>query len=353
LLHEADSLLQENYYSELPGKRTRVYGAIRGLVASLEDPYTYFVEPQTAEIDASNLAGAFGGIGAEISLDEEGRFVVTRVYEGNPAAEAGIQVGDIIVAVDGQSVESETPNMDDLIARIRGPVGEPVALTLLRDGERLELEMVRAEVLIPSVIAEILPEDGRIGYIKITRFTERSPKEVEDAIHDLRAQGAEAFVLDLRDNGGGLVDSAVGVVSHFLSGGVVVREERGQEAEERVLTAQPGGLALDDPLVVLVNANTASASEIVAGALQDRGRAQLIGQTTLGKGSVQVILSLSDGSSLHVTSALWFTPENHPLSGQGLTPDLPVEPVEGADAELAAAIDALGEHLAVAETGQP
>jgi carboxyl-terminal processing protease len=353
LLYEADGLLQETFYTELPDERLRVYGAIHGLVGSLGDPYTIFVEPPAAEVDAYNLAGAFGGIGAEIGLDEQGHFVISRVYEDSPAAEAGVRVGDIIIAVDGESVESETPNIDDLLARIRGSVGEPVTITFLRDGERLELTMIRAEVLIPSVIAEILREDSRIGYIKITRFTERSPQEVEDAIRALRAQGAEAFVLDLRDNGGGLVDSAVGVASQFLSGGVVAREERGREAEQRVFNVQRGGAALTDPLVVLVNGQTASASEIVAGALQDRGRAALIGQTTLGKGSVQVILSLSDGSSLHVTNARWFTPNNRPLNGQGLEPDIPIEPVEETDAELAAAIDALSERLAVTETAQP
>jgi carboxyl-terminal processing protease len=340
LVGEADALLARHFYGEIPDETTRIYGAVRGMVASLNDPYTFFMEPPAAEVDAGNLAGVFGGIGAEISRTEEGYFIIVRVYRDNPAAEADLQADDIILAVDGAELDISTSDMNEAISRIRGPVGEPVVLTILREEERFDVELIRVEVLIPSVIWEPVEEDPRVGYILVTRFTERSPEEMQQAIDELRQAGVEAYVLDLRNNGGGLVDSAVGVVSEFLDGGLVLSERR-IEGEEQTYNAVRGGAALDEPLVVLVNEQTASASEIVGGALQDRERAILIGQQTFGKGSVQVILPLSDGSSLHVTTAEWFTPSHHPIDGNGLLPDIVTEPVEGRDAEIEAALDYL------------
>src|SRR5574341_156920 len=302
LLAEADALLQEHYLFEMPDESTRVHGAIRGLVASLNDPYTVFVEPQSAEVDTTNLAGRFGGIGAEITRDDQGNFVIARVYRDHPAEAAGVQEGDIIAAVDGIAVDTSAQDMNAVLSAIRGEIGQPVVLTLERDGEQFDVEIIRAEVLVPSAFWQVLDADSRIGYIQITRFTDRTPEEVRQAIQELEGQEIEALVLDLRNKGGGLVDSAVEVAGEFLDGGVVLYE-RSRVEDERVFNAPRGGSALDIPLVVLVNANTASASEILAGALQDRGRATLIGQQTFGKGSVQLILPLSDGSSLHVTTA--------------------------------------------------
>jgi carboxyl-terminal processing protease len=198
--------------------------------------------------------------------------------------------------------------------------------------------MIRAEVLVPSAFWRILDEDARIGYIQLTRFTDRAPEEVRQALSELEAQGAQVIVFDLRDNGGGLVDSSTEIAGEFLDGGVILYEDR-RNADEQVFNAPRGGHALDIPLVVLVNQNTASASEILVGALQDRDRARVIGQKTYGKGSVQLILPLSDGSSIHVTTAQWFTPDHHRLETQGLTPDIEVQPVEGIDAVLQAAVE--------------
>jgi carboxyl-terminal processing protease len=340
LVSETDALLEQYFLYPLPDDTTRIHGAVAGLVASYNDPYTYFVEPRAAEVDTGNLAGRFGGIGAEITQDELGRFVIVRVYRDNPAYEAGIREGDIIVAVDGTTLNPDQYDMNAALALIRGAIGDPVALTIARGDETLEFEVVRAEVLVPSTLWRILEENPRIGYIQITRFTERAPEELRQAIAELTDQGAEALILDLRNNGGGLVDSAVGVSSEFLDGGVILYEER-QGQDERVFNASRDGTAHDIPLAVLVNQGTASAAEIVAGALQDRGRAQLIGQQTYGKGSVQLILPLSDGSSIHVTTAQWFTPNRHRLEGQGLFPDTTVQAAEDTDVELAAGIDAI------------
>src|SRR5574341_116791 len=344
LLQEADGLLEQHFLYSIPDEETRIHAAVQGLVASYGDPYTIFVEPQTAELDTGNLAGRFGGIGADITQDANGQYIIMEVYPGNPAYAAGLQRGDNIVAVDGWEINPEQDDLNKLLSAIRGEVGELVTITVLRDGQRLDYEMVRAEVLIPSTFWRILEENSKVGYIRITRFTERSPEELRQAIGELTGQGAEALILDLRDNGGGLVDSAVGVASEFLDGGVILYEES-QGGSETAYNASAGGIGLDMPLVVLVNQSTDSASEIVGGALQDRNRATLVGQQTYGKGSVQLILPLSDGSSLHVTTAQWYTPDHHPLQGQGLTPDIVVEPVAGTDAQLLAALDFIADNL--------
>lgn len=344
LVEEANSKLAAHYLYALPDESVRIYGAVRGLVASLDDPYTIFVEPQAAEVDNTNLAGRFGGIGAELTRDEEGRFVIATVYWDNPAYEAGVQVGDIILAIDGVEVDTTAPDMDGVLAAIRGDVGEPVTLSLQRGDDVLEVEIIRAEVLIPSTFWRILEEDERIGYIQITRFTDRTLEELRQALAELSEQGAQAYILDLRNNSGGLVDSAVKVTGEFVNGGAVLYEQT-QGNVEKVMNAPQGGLALDSPLVVLVNPYTASASEIVAGALQDRERATLIGQKTFGKGTVQMILPLSDGSSIRVTNAQWFTPNHKRIEAEGLTPDIPVEPVEGTDTTLQRAVEYLAQSL--------
>lgn len=348
LVREADTLFARHFLYDMPEESARIHGATQGLAASLNDPYTFFIEPKAAEIASTNLAGKFGGIGAELRRDEQGRYVIARVYRDSPAEKAGVLADDIILAVDGKEFDATASTMDALLAAIRGDIGTPVSLTLRRGDETLDVEIVRAEVLIPSVFWQLAEANPRLGYIQISRFTERTPAEVTQAIGDLRQQGAKAYILDLRNNGGGLVDSAVKVAGVFLDGGVILYE-RNRSDEEKVFNAPGGGAALDEPLVVLVNANTASASEILAGAFQDRERATVIGQKTFGKGSVQLILALSDGSSVHVTTAEWYTPDRHRIEKQGLLPDIDVQPVEGSDAELAAAVEHLAPNLSDAE----
>jgi carboxyl-terminal processing protease len=200
-----------------------------------------------------------------------------------------------------------------------------VVLTVEREGaaDPIDLTVVRAVIETPSVFWRILEENPTIGYIQLTSFTERSNDELGQAIDELTEQGAKSFILDIRGNGGGLLETAVDVASQFLDDGVVLQENRKNEGE-RVYEARGQGKALDQPLVLLVNGGTASASEIVAGALQDRNRAPLIGEKTFGKGSVQLIYELSDDSRLHVTVAKWFTPNNNAIDGVGLVPDIEV-----------------------------
>ncbi|NDJ55068.1 MAG: hypothetical protein GYB68_18515, partial [Chloroflexi bacterium] len=248
-------------------------------------------------------------------------------------------------------VGADTPD-PDLTALVRGDVDSIVQITVRRDDQLLTFDVQRAEVLVPSTFWQIAHDDPAIGLIQITRFTDRAPAETQQAIRELREQGAVAFIIDIRNNGGGLVDSAVAIAGEFLAGGVVLFEERQGTPNEERKTASLGGAALNDPVVVLVNGGTASASEILAGALQDRGRGLLVGEPTFGKGSVQVILPLSDGSSLHVTNAEWFTPNYNRIEGQGLTPDVIVTPIEGQDSALLRAIELLSEQIRVVDTDQ-
>ncbi len=350
LLAEAEELLNQHYLFDMPASEELDRGATAGMVASLNDEFTFYVEPETAEIDSTNLAGAFGGIGITLMQREDGRFEVGEVFRENPAFEAGIEPGDIITAVDGTEIIPNETTLDDLVALIRGEIGEVVVLTVERGGDTLDIGITRAEVLLPSVFWRILEEDARVGYIQISRFTSRAPEETQQAVSELSDAGATAYILDLRGNGGGLVDSSVGVVSEFLDSGLVLTEERSNRPTQR-FNASRGGSATEEPLIVLVDSGTASASEIVAGALQDRERAMLVGQQTFGKGSVQLILPMSDGSSLHVTTARWFTPDNNPLDGEGLTPDIIIEVPDGAETDviLEAALDELISIMEVSE----
>ncbi len=340
LLQEADGVLQQYYLYDAPEDTARIYGAVAGLAASYGDRFTYFVEPQTAEVDSTNLAGRFGGIGAEIYQTEAGEFFIGRVYRDNPAFVAGLEQDDQIIAVDNIDVTGGGYDLDGVVALIRGEVGTDVTLTIERGGRQIDILVTRDEVLIPSVFWNLVEDAPQIGYIRITRFTERAPEEVQQAIEALGEAGAEAYILDLRDNGGGLLDASVDVASIFLDGGVVLYEQRNNQPEE-IVNATRGGPAIEVPLAVLMNENTASASEILAGALADRERAVLIGTVSYGKGSVQVIPQLSDGSSLHITTAEWFTPNHQRIQDNGLTPDIPVEPGSDSGMFLQAGIEYL------------
>jgi carboxyl-terminal processing protease len=314
-------LVEKDFIGTLPGSQARVYGAIRGSLASLNDPYTVFVEPQSHQREKEDLRGSFGGIGVTMSRTAEGDLVLSPLPD-SPALKAGIQDGDVMLEVDGQPI-TPTMSFDDIAAIVRGQVGTQVKVTVRRAGqsEPLTFTITRQVIDTPSVRARILEGSPQIGYIAIDRFTERTGSEVQNAIKDLKQKGATQIILDLRDNGGGLLDSAVDVASQFVGEGVVLYEKQ-KGGDERTFQVKPGGQATDLPTVVLVNHATASASEIVAGALRDHQRAVLIGEQTYGKGSVQHIYDLSDGSSLHVTAAEWFTPFHHQLTGNGLKPDI-------------------------------
>jgi len=324
LFQEAWALIEGNFLGTLPESRQVTYGAIRGSLATLNDPYTVFIEPAARDVERERLQGSFGGIGAYITRAEETGEVTLEPIPGNPAEAAGILAGDVLLAVDGRAITAAmtVPGIVDLV---KGEKGTTVTLTVRHPDatEPVDIGVVRADILLPSVAYRLLEADPTIGYIALSRFSGESGNEVGAALQDLLAQGATRLVLDLRQNGGGLRDAAVDVADHFLDGGPVLYLES-QEEGEIVYNATDETLAPDQPLVVLIDGGTASASEIVAGALSDRQRATLIGSKSFGKGSVQLVFDLSDGSSVHVTSARWLTPNHRTLDGNGLEPDIPV-----------------------------
>lgn len=324
LFWEAWQYIEQSYIGDVPAPRQVVYGAIRGAVSALQDPYTLFIEPAVREEERDTLRGNFGGIGATLNRNEAGEVVLTPI-PGNPAEAAGIVDGDVLLAVDEVEITAEM-TVEQIVERIRGEKGTTVKLRVRHPGatDPVDVTIERADILIPSVSSRILPDAPTIGYIQLTRFSGESSGEIAQAIDSLEAEGAEMLILDLRQNGGGLLDAAVQISDQFLTEGPILYQRSRQE-EERVFTADGETTAGEMPLVILVDGGTASSSEIVAGALQDRDRAILIGTRTFGKGSVQLVYDLSDGSSIHVTSARWFTPDRHQIDQQGLEPDIVVE----------------------------
>lgn len=320
-------ILDEEYYYGSPPKERLVQSAIQGLLRATGDPYTYYVPPAQAEFDRQQTAGEFGGIGADVTLNADGRLVIISPYSGFPAAEVGLRPQDQIREVDEQSLEGMS--VGEAVSLLRGEVGTEVTLTVYRPSESREFSvtLTRALVELPTVEARSIDE---IGYARLFNFNNNATMQLEDALRDLLDQGAQALILDLRGNPGGLLDQAIGVSDLFLDEGVVVKQ-RARSGREVVYRSEGGDLAEKIPLVVLVDAGSASASEVVAGALRDRERAVLIGETTYGKGSVQHVHTLTDNSQVHVTYALWFTPDETPIQDEGLAPDIVVEPPDDAE----------------------
>jgi carboxyl-terminal processing protease len=322
LFWEAWGLVQQKFYGEIPDDKEMTYGAIRGAVATLGDENTFFADPERAKIFSEDLSGSFEGIGAAVRIDENGRLVITEPFAGHPAADAGLKRGDIILKVDGTVIE----NMSALeaVALIRGPADTTVVLTILREGvsEPFDVPVVRKKIEIPVVSWRMLPEG--IAHVKLAEFNGQATDSVREALQSALREKPKGLVFDLRNNPGGYLSVAVEIASEFLDGGKVVSEQM-KGGQRRDLSATEGGLALDIPLVVLVNGGSASAAEIMAGAIQDRGRGILVGEKTFGKGSVQELHTLSDQSELRVTIAHWLTPNGKDINKQGLTPDIAVE----------------------------
>jgi len=286
---EAWHLIEQNFLDELPSLQTAAYGAIRGVVQELDDPHTVFMEPRRRELERDEHRGRFGGIGVWVYQREDDHQIVLVPQEGSPAELAGVREGDVVIKVDDTVIDVETMTQDDVVALIRGPVGDSVRIRVQRNTSRkqLDFEVVREEFHTPSVHWRMLDDRASdMGYIRITQFTERTGAEVENALRELEERGATRLVLDLRDNPGGLLDSAIDVASQFLDDGVIMYERKRDGAEKPYPVLQ-GGLARDIPVVVLTNGGTASASEIVAGAVKDHGRGILVGERTYCKGSVQ------------------------------------------------------------------
>ena len=345
LFWEAWDIIQQDFYGELPDEEELTYGAIRGATGALDDPYTAFIDPAAAEHRRQTDGGSYEGIGALVSM-EEGRLIIVEPFEGGPADTAGIRADDMVLQVDETPIENMS--IYEAIALILGPAGTEVRLTILREGEEpLEVTVIRDRIDIPVVEFELLPEG--IGYISLFDFSTDASAKLAGAIQELLAQNATALILDLRGNPGGYLHESVLAAGLFLPSDYVVLIERTNEEEVILRPADfgaPDPIAADIPMVVLVNGGSASASEIVAGALQDHGRAMLIGEQTFGKGSVQLVHELSNGAELRVTKARWFTPNDNAIHGEGLEPDMVVELTQedaeaGQDPQLDRAIEFL------------
>lgn len=321
ILVEVYRMLQEDYVDKgkLDPKKLS-QGAARGMMQALDDPHTLYVDPEGHKLEMAALEGKFQGIGAVITIKDQILTVIAPIA-GSPAENAGIVSGDKILKINDDPTSEMT--LIQATLKIRGPTGTPVRLLVLHQdaSEPVEIEITRAEIKLDSVVAEM--KDG-IAYIRITQFLKSTGNDLRDALKDAIKKGAKGVILDLRDNPGGLLDASVDVVSQFLARGIVV-DAVDDDGKHNQLRVKPGGVATNIPLVVLVNGGSASASEIVAGALQDYGRAKLAGSKTFGKGSVQVVRELEDGSSVHITKAEWFTPNGRPINGTGLTPDFALE----------------------------
>ena len=324
LLWQVRGLLATKFIGEKPSSQVQMHGALRGLVSTYKDPYTVFIEPAPRRLERDEIRGAFGGIGAQLSRNDAADLVLT-VIRDRPAARAGIQNGDILLAVDGKLIPREM-SVQDVVLQIRGDVGTKVKLTLRRTGQNASFDtlVVRERIELPSVEWRVLSETDHIGYVKLSLFGERTNQDIQTGLAELGAKGVNRLVLDLRGNGGGLVDAAVDITSQFLSSGIVLRETKGPGQDREFPVKRVSSPAHKWPLVILVDAGTASASEIVSGALRESERAILIGEKTYGKGSVQEVHEFDDGSSLHVTIARWLTPGGNQIDKAGLQPDIVV-----------------------------
>lgn len=339
LLDEVQALLDEHYLREQPESSARQYAAIRGVLGALQDRYTIFVEPPVAQSESDVLAGAYGGVGVLLRRSELGEFILSP-FPDSPASKAGIEDGDILRKVNGTPIEI-TQQQDALDQMLRGEVKDDngVELTVYKHTQEEELTVFVPFGLInvPSVLWRVLTEDESLGYVQILNFTNRTPTELATALDELSAAEIKGLVLDLRNNRGGLLQESIEVADEFLNAGVVVFDRDAHS--EKSYDAIEGGRAVDIPLVVLINQNTASAAELVAGAIQDYQRGILIGQTTYGKGTVQQLFRLSDLSSVHITSAEFLTPNRNAIDGKGLQPNISMIPDEnGRDVEMGEAI---------------
>ena len=337
-------LLSEDYVNQDaldPEKLSR--GAIEGMLEALNDSHTSYFE--SYDVVSSYLeGGSFEGIGAIITL-EDGELTVVSPIVGGPAERQGVRSGDKILEIDGEPTSGMS--LMEAVLKVRGEIGTTVILLILHQNENapVTIEIVREEITIDSVYLDMLPDD--IALIQITRFADKTSDELIVALSDAIQSGAGGIILDLRGNPGGYLDVTVDVASEFLDGGIVLYEadEAGNIFKE--WTSSSGGLAIDLTIVVLVDVGSASGSEVLAGALQDRGRATLVGTETFGKGSVNVVRKLSDGSALVVTTARWLTPDHHMIEGVGLTPDIEVnitidDIASGIDPQLETAIQYFG-----------
>ena len=304
--------------------------AIRGMLKALGDQHTAYVEPETFQIESQNLQGEFEGIGATVSTRQDGTIIIVSPIKGGPAEAAGIRPGDLVLEVDGESLAGLS--LLDAVGKIRGPRGSTVILLIKHLGaiDPVEIEVVRDVIPLVSVLLRSELGD-RIAHIRLTNFYADTPDKLSKTIKDVVSAGAEGLIIDVRDNPGGLIGSVVGVVSQFLDvddfpskDEAVILYEIDGAGRRNNWTVRDGGVATDIPMVVLANEFSASASEILVGAMQDYDRATVVGASTFGKGTVNILRRLSNEGGIYITSARWFTPIGRLIEGEGLEPDIEV-----------------------------
>ena len=308
------------------------YGAIKGMVNAVDDPYTFFLTPEENKQSKDDLGGKFEGIGAQLGL-KENKIVIIAPLKDSPAEKAGVRAGDYVVKVDGESTKGW--NLPQAVTKIRGNKGTKVTLTLLRNSKEFSLTIVRDSIIVSSV--ELSQESSKtckkdckkVAYLKLNQFGENTNEEWDEAIATIKkwydGKIVTGMVLDVRDNPGGYLDSAIYLASEFLpKGKLVVTQESSTEESKKYLVTRSGQL-LGIPLVIIINKGSASASEILAGALRDHRRATLIGEKSFGKGSVQEALDLRDGAGLHVTVAKWILPNGEWINSKGIEPTKPID----------------------------
>lgn len=359
--HQNWWLVRQKAFKQPLGDREQTYAAIQQMLAGLDDPFTRLLKPVQYRSLQTNTSGELTGVGLQIASDAEtGKLRVIAPIAGSPADRAGVKPADTIVKIDG--VSTDTLTLDEAASRMRGSIGSQVTLTIQRDEALVDLNVVRDRIELNPVYAELRSQPptanteapAKIGYIRLSQFNANATVELAHAIERLETQGADSYILDLRNNPGGLLQAGIEIARLWLNKGTIVYTVNRQgiqgsfEATEQALT--------DDPLVVLVNQGTASASEILAGALKDNGRATILGEKTFGKGLIQSLFDLSDGSGLAVTVAKYETPGHIDINKLGIKPDVtvPLDPITGAqvatpdDRQYQAAVELLTTHSMIA-----
>ncbi len=322
LFSDTLAIIQTDYVDEIKPKDL-IYGALKGMLSSL-DPHSQFMDPDTYNELKVDTEGKFGGLGIEITI-KDGLLTVVTPIEDTPAWKAGLKAKDRIVKINDDLTRDMT--ITDAVKKLRGRVGEAVSITVLRESEKklLEFKIVRGVIKIQDIKGARILDDG-IGYIRLVEFRENTAMEMDKALDKLKKAGLNALVLDLRNNPGGLLDSAVEVSERFLEKGKIIVSTKGRIVSQNMeFTASFANPILEMPMVVLINEGSASGSEIVAGAMKDYRRAIILGVKSFGKGSVQTIIPLSDGSALRLTTSKYFTPSNKMIHGIGIIPDITVE----------------------------
>ena len=322
LFSDAVTIIRSDYVEE-PESKKLIYGAMKGMLSSL-DPYSQFMDPETYNEMKVETEGEFGGIGIEITIKDDLLTIISPI-DDTPAYEAGLKAGDKIVKIDGEITRDLM--LMEAVKKLRGKPGTNVDITVLRESEKklLDFTITRSIIKIEIIKKAEFIEDG-IGYIRLVEFQEKTHKDLEENLRKLEENGMQGLILDLRNNPGGLLDSSVDVAEKFLEEGKDVVSTKGRvKNQNMVFKAKNRNKHLNYPMVVLINGGSASASEIVAGAIQDHKRGVIMGTKSFGKGSVQTVVPLSDGSAIRLTTSKYFTPNGRSIHGEGITPDIIVE----------------------------